>query len=91
MDVVCKQPPAWTRKRAIRILKTFEDMHPEAARQTALDYVSPYQLVVSVILSAQCTDKQVNRVTPVLFATWGDFNTLADASLKQVSEVIPSR
>lgn len=55
-----------------------------------LDHGSPYRLVISVLLSAQTTDAQVNRVTPELFYRWPDPAALAAASPAEVAEVIRS-
>ncbi|HEX5009566.1 MAG TPA: endonuclease III [Planctomycetota bacterium] len=54
----------------------------------ALDYVSPYELICSVILSAQCTDKRVNLVTPALFARYPDAPALARARQADVEELV---
>ena len=59
-------------------------MHPTA--ECELDYGTPYELLISVILSAQCTDKRVNEVTPALFA-W--CNTPEAMAEKTVEELIP--
>jgi len=59
-------------------------MHPAATCELA--YGTPYELLVSVILSAQCTDKRVNQVTPALFA-W--CNTPEAMATKSVEELIP--
>ena len=53
-----------------------------------LDHESPYRLVISVLLSAQTTDAQVNRVTPELFRRWPTPATLAQATPEEVGEVI---
>jgi len=54
----------------------------------ALDYVSPYELICSVILSAQCTDKRVNMVTPALFARYPTVQALAQARQADVEELV---
>lgn len=61
-------------------------LYPEA--HCELDYASPLQLLAATILSAQCTDKRVNMVTPVLFAKWPTAAALADAPLEEIEEVI---
>lgn len=66
----------------------FSENHPEA--RTELDYENPYQLLVAVILSAQCTDKRVNMVTPALFERFPDAETLAVASVDEVFTYIRS-
>lgn len=55
-----------------------------------LNFGSPFQLLVAVMLSAQCTDKRVNAVTPELFARYPDARSLADAVFEDVFELIRS-
>ncbi len=62
--------------------------YPEA--HCALDHEDPYQLLVATILSAQCTDKRVNMVTPDLFKRYPDPATLADAESDELEEAIKS-
>ena len=52
--------------------------------ESELHYSSPFQLLVAVILSAQCTDKRVNMVTPALFAAYPTANELAKATSDDV-------
>jgi endonuclease III len=54
-----------TRERAIRLSKRFREVYPDA--HCELDFKNPLQLLIATMLSAQCTDKRVNMVTPVLF------------------------
>lgn len=56
------------RARVDRILRGLDEMYPNAT--CALDHRDPWQLLVATILSAQCTDKRVNLVTPALFAKY---------------------
>lgn len=58
--------------------------------KSELDFENPYQLIVAVILSAQCTDKRVNMVTPALFKAFPTAATLSQASFEQVYELIKS-
>jgi endonuclease-3 len=53
-----------------------------------LDFKSPFQLLVAVVLSARCTDVQVNRVTPALFAVAPDARSMADLPLMRLEELI---
>jgi endonuclease-3 len=62
--------------------------HPEVA--TELVYDNPFQLLVAVILSAQCTDKRVNLVTPAVFMDFPDPETLASASFDRLFPYIRS-
>lgn len=58
--------------------------------ETELQYSNPFELLVAVILSAQCTDKRVNQITPALFRTFPDAETLASASPETVFPLIRS-
>lgn len=58
--------------------------------QTELDYQTGFQLLVSVILSAQCTDKRVNIITPALFHDYPDAHTMKNASAEVIFEYIKS-
>jgi endonuclease-3 len=78
-------------KRQERFKKTidwFQINMPVA--ETELHYQSPYQLLVAVILSAQCTDKRVNMMTPALFEMYPSEKELALATPEQVFELIRS-
>ncbi len=66
----------------------FEEVMP--APETELQFQNPYQLLVAVILSAQCTDKRVNLSTPALFQTYPDFAALAAADYETVFAHIKS-
>jgi len=57
---------------------------------TELKYSTPFQLLVAVILSAQCTDKRVNLVTPALFARFPDAQSMSKATLPQMISLIKS-
>lgn len=67
-----------------RLKQEYPDAHCE------LDFESPFQLLVATILSAQCTDKRVNMVTPKLFATYPTPKKLAEAPPDKVEEIIKS-
>ena len=58
--------------------------------KTELKYKNDYELLIDIILSAQCTDKRVNIITPALFEKYPDINSLADANLDNVKEIIKS-
>ncbi len=67
------------------------EAYPGTAKELcALDYETPFQLVVATILSAQTTDVQVNLVTPALFAAYPDAPALAGANLADIEELIHS-
>ena len=56
--------------------------------KTALDFSNDYECLVSIILSAQTTDKSVNKVTPALFKHFPDFESLGKASIKEIENDI---
>ena len=70
------------------VLDYFRREMPEV--DTELHYGSIFQLVVAVMLSAQCTDRRINQVTPALFAQWPDAKSLAEAEEWEVYEYIRS-
>lgn len=70
------------------VIQWFEENVPVA--ETELHYKNPYQLIVAVILSAQCTDKRVNIITPPFFEKFPDIETLAKGNDEQVFELIRS-
>ena len=71
-----------------KVLSYFQDHIPEA--ETELLYDNPYQLLVAVILSAQCTDKRVNMTTPAIFEKYPDPESLSRASFDEVFPLIRS-
>lgn len=58
--------------------------------KTELEYSTPYELLVAVILSAQCTDKRVNMVTPALFNRFPTAESLAEGSIEEIFDLIKS-
>jgi endonuclease III len=70
------------------VLSRFRENNPGAA--TELHYRNPYELLVAVILSAQCTDKRVNIITPPLFSKYPDAISLAEASEEELFSLIKS-
>lgn len=81
-------PTAAERRKAARINAILADYFPEA--RCELDFTSPLQLLVATVLSAQCTDKRVNQVTPLLFQALPDAAALAAARRSRVEELIKS-
>src|ERR1043165_1395568 len=70
------------------IIQYFSEHSPDA--ETELIYDNPYQLLVAVILSAQCTDKRVNMTTPAFFQKFPDAKTLSKATPEEVFPLIKS-
>jgi endonuclease-3 len=75
-------------ERYSRMIAWFEQSMPVA--ETELHYETPFQLLVAVILSAQCTDKRVNMVTPALFAAYPDADAMAKATPEEIFSYIHS-
>ena len=71
-----------------KTIEYFEEAMPVA--ETELNYTTPFELLVAVILSAQCTDKRVNMVTPDLFARYPDAHELSRAHPDEVFNYIKS-
>jgi endonuclease-3 len=76
------------KERFNRTIEYFQKIYPEA--ETELSYGSPYELIVAVILSAQCTDKRVNMITPSLFSKYPDAESMAKATPEEIFEYIKS-
>lgn len=70
------------------VLEHFRELMPEVT--TELEFGSVFQLLVAVILSAQCTDKRINQVTPELFRRFPDARSMAEAEPEEVYEYIRS-
>jgi len=70
------------------VISYFENNMPIA--ETELQYKNPYQLIVAVILSAQCTDKRVNMTTPAIFKKFPDVTTLSKANFDNLFPLIKS-
>jgi endonuclease-3 len=77
-----------TRAVALAELAILEATYPHA--ETALEYGDPFELLIAVILSAQCTDARVNLTTPFLFARYPDPAALASAKQTDVEKIVKS-
>lgn len=76
------------KERYSNIIGWFSANCPDAASE--LNFSSPYELIVAVILSAQCTDKRVNMVTPTIFRTYPEISSLAKASFEDLYPLVQS-
>lgn len=76
------------KERYEKVIVWFSENMPVA--ETELDYTDPYELLVAVILSAQCTDKRVNIITPAFFKSFPDVFLLADAEVEEIFALIKS-
>jgi len=77
-----------TKKEILEIHERFIERYSDAV--TELAYTNAYELVVAVALSAQCTDKRVNLITPALFEKYPSTKELANADIKDVKALINS-
>ncbi len=75
-----------TKDRYEAIIRYFQEAMPVA--ESELDYRTPFELLVAVILSAQCTDKRINQVTPRLFADYPTAHEMAKATPEEIYEYI---
>ena len=73
---------------ALEVFSRLRNVHPDA--HCELDHETPLQLLMATILSAQCTDKRVNMVTPLLFQTFATAQSLADAQQEKLEDLIRS-
>ncbi|MFN6497632.1 MAG: endonuclease III [Nostoc sp. DedQUE01] len=76
------------KQRAVEILSSLKRLYPDAT--CSLNYSTPVQLLVATILSAQCTDERVNKVTPGLFSQFPDAASLAIADLADLENLVRS-
>ena len=76
------------KQRAREIILRLKLLYPDAT--CSLNYSTPVQLLVATILSAQCTDERVNKVTPALFGRFPDAASLANADLTELENLVRS-
>jgi len=76
------------KEKCKRTIEYFLINHPVA--ETELTYQNPFELIVAVILSAQCTDKRVNMITPALLEKYPDAESMAKAKPEEIFEYIKS-
>lgn len=77
-----------TKERYRRVIEYFSVAMPTA--ESELNYRNPFELLVAVVLSAQCTDKRVNLTTPQLFEAYPTPHDMAKASAEEIYEIIKS-
>ena len=75
-----------SKQDAINLVEILKSTYPDAT--CSLDFKEPFQLVVAVMLSAQCTDERVNKTTPTLFKTYNSVNDFANADLNELESLI---
>lgn len=75
-----------TKKVAIEIIELMKKAYPDAT--CSLDFETPFQMVIAVMLSAQCTDERVNKTTPELFEKYPTAEAMAAADIKDLEKII---
>jgi endonuclease-3 len=75
-----------TKKEAKKIIEILKDYYPDAT--CSLDFTTPFEMMIAVMLSAQCTDERVNKTTPSLFKKYNTPETLANINLKELEDII---
>lgn len=86
---LCQVPAETEKLKAARsIYRVLSKTYPEV--RCELDFENPLQLLVATVLSAQCTDKRVNKVTPNLFRTFPTVSALANSDVSKLEEIIHS-
>lgn len=76
------------KERIQSLIEYFSEHFPEA--ETELHYSNPFELLIAVVLSAQCTDKRINQVTPKLFARYPSPKDMAESSVDEIFSYIRS-
>jgi len=71
---------------AIEVIKILKNTYPEAT--CSLDFKSPFEMMIAVMLSAQCTDERVNKTTPNLFSKYNTPEKMAVIDIKELEEII---
>lgn len=75
-----------SKKESKEILNILRNYYPEA--KCSLDFDTPFQMVIAVMLSAQCTDERVNKTTPLLFKKYGTPEKMSNMDIKILEEII---
>ena len=74
------------KKAAIEIIKKLKKYYPDAT--CSLDFETPFQMVMAVMLSAQCTDERVNKTTPELFEKYATPQDICDMDIDKLEKII---
>lgn len=75
-----------TKKEAVKIINILKEYYPDAT--CSLDFSTPFEMMIAVMLSAQCTDERVNKTTPMLFSKCNTPETMANMDIKELEEII---
>jgi endonuclease-3 len=75
-----------TKKEAIEIIRILKEYYPEAT--CSLDFTTPFEMMVAVMLSAQCTDERVNKTTPSLFGKYNTPQKMSQIKIEELEKII---
>lgn len=75
-----------TKKDVVKIIEILKEFYPDAT--CSLNFKNPFEMTISVMLAAQCTDERVNKTTPELFAKYGTPELMASADIKDLEEIV---
>ena len=75
-----------SKKDAVKIIEILKEYYPDAT--CSLDFTTPFEMLISVMLSAQCTDERVNKTTPNLFKTYNTPEKMTNIDIKELEEII---
>ncbi len=75
-----------TKKEAVKIIEILKKYYPDA--KCSLDFETPFQMLVAVMLSAQCTDERVNKTTPSLFKKYGKPEAISKMKISELEKII---
>ena len=74
------------KEKAIEIIKILKNTYPDA--ECSLDFTTPFEMLIAVILSAQCTDERVNKVTPSIFCKYNTPKDFVDMPIEKLEQLI---
>ena len=74
------------KKDAVKIIEILKDTYPDA--KCSLDFTTPFEMLIAVILSAQCTDERVNKTTPSIFSKYNTPEDFANININLLEELI---
>ena len=75
-----------SKKDVLEIIKILKEYYPDAT--CSLDFKNPFEMMISVMLAAQCTDERVNKTTPELFEKYGTPELMANADIKDLERIV---
>lgn len=75
-----------SKKEAIKIIELLKEYYPDC--KCSLDFTSPFEMMIAVMLSAQCTDERVNKTTPALFEKYNTPEKMSKIDISELEQII---